>query len=91
VTVSDGQGALCTAPVSAGQCLLTLGASGPRTLTATYTGDASFQASTSATGLPLVVATVVDVPALSDLGLALLAALLALAGLRLQRRRRRAA
>jgi len=53
VTVSDGVDS-CTASVAAGQCSLALTTGGPRTLTATYAGDANFAASTS-TGEPHVV------------------------------------
>jgi plastocyanin len=45
VTVTDGQGASCSAPVSAGQCQLTIAAAGAVTLTATYPGNAQFAAS----------------------------------------------
>lgn len=47
VTVSDGVDS-CTATVAAGQCTLSLGTLGARTLTATYAGDANFNGSTSA-------------------------------------------
>jgi hypothetical protein len=47
VTVSDGGGATCVAPVAAGGCALTLTAAGSRTVTATYAGDGNFQGSTS--------------------------------------------
>ena len=47
VTVSDGT-ISCTATVAAGSCSLTFTSAGPRTLTATYAGDANFQGSTSA-------------------------------------------
>jgi uncharacterized cupin superfamily protein len=47
VTVSDGT-VSCTAIVSAGSCMLTFTTAGPKTLTATYAGDASFNSSPSA-------------------------------------------
>ncbi|HOG45150.1 MAG TPA: Ig-like domain repeat protein [Anaerolineae bacterium] len=47
VTVSDGSDS-CSNTVAAGQCSLTLTTAGDRTLTAGYSGDASFLASTSA-------------------------------------------
>ena len=47
VTVSDGT-ASCTATVPAGACTLTLTGPGTHELTATYSGDADFNASTSA-------------------------------------------
>lgn len=47
VTVTDGTDA-CTATVAAGGCDLVLTTTGSRTLTATYSGDASFGGSTSA-------------------------------------------
>jgi hypothetical protein len=47
VTVSDGENS-CTGTVAAGQCSLALTMVGNRTLTATYTGDASFNGSVSA-------------------------------------------
>jgi Ca2+-binding RTX toxin-like protein len=48
VTVSDGT-ISCTATVLAGQCSLTFNSAGPRSLTATYAGDADFNGSTSPT------------------------------------------
>ena len=47
VTVSDGTQS-CTATVAAGFCTLTFTSAGAKTLTATYDGDANFNASTSA-------------------------------------------
>jgi VCBS repeat-containing protein len=47
VTVSDGADS-CTDTVAAGQCALTSTTIGDKTLTATYTGDANFNGSTSA-------------------------------------------
>ncbi|HEU5102647.1 MAG TPA: Ig-like domain repeat protein, partial [Roseiflexaceae bacterium] len=44
VIVSDGS-AMCTGSVAAGNCSITLGAAGARTLTATYAGDTNFNAS----------------------------------------------
>ncbi len=44
VTVSDGVNS-CTSTVAAGSCSLALATSGPRTLTATYAGDANFNGS----------------------------------------------
>ena len=46
VAVSDGVDS-CTASVAAGSCTLTPGSAGPRTLTATYAGDARFAGATS--------------------------------------------
>ncbi|HEX5041663.1 MAG TPA: Ig-like domain repeat protein [Candidatus Polarisedimenticolaceae bacterium] len=45
VTVSDGAGNSCVAPVSAGSCTLTLSTAGAKTLTASYAGDTSYAAS----------------------------------------------
>ena len=45
VTVSDGAGASCVATLPATSCSLTSATVGSRTLTATYSGDASFSAS----------------------------------------------
>ena len=50
VTVSDGVDA-CTATVATGSCSVSLTTAGARTLTATYAGNANFNASTS-TGQP---------------------------------------
>lgn len=48
VTVGTGiPGESCTAPVAAGQCPITFGAAGERTLTATYAGDATFAGSSA--------------------------------------------
>jgi uncharacterized repeat protein (TIGR01451 family) len=47
VTVTDGTGATCTAPVAAGTCSLTSTTVGVKTITATYAGDANFAGSTS--------------------------------------------
>ena len=41
VTVSDGEGQSCTAPVAAGGCSLTPTGAGDKTLKATYAGDAN--------------------------------------------------
>ncbi len=46
VTVSDGTGNTCTAAVAAGTCSLA-STLGPKTITATYAGDANFGGSTS--------------------------------------------
>ncbi|MBP9109195.1 MAG: VCBS repeat-containing protein [Pyrinomonadaceae bacterium] len=48
VTVADGAGGTCTAPVVAGTCNITSTTIGPKTLVATYTGDANFNGSVSA-------------------------------------------
>jgi len=48
VTVTDTTGASCSGTVAAGNCSLTPKAAGADTLTATYSGDANFSASTSA-------------------------------------------
>ncbi|MDH5284910.1 MAG: Ig-like domain repeat protein, partial [Gemmatimonadota bacterium] len=45
VTVADGSGASCSAPVAALSCSLALPIAGNRTLTATYSGDANFNGS----------------------------------------------
>ncbi|HET9300321.1 MAG TPA: Ig-like domain repeat protein, partial [Candidatus Polarisedimenticolaceae bacterium] len=47
VTVSDGLGASCSAPVAAGTCSLVFPSAGNRSLTASYAGDASFDLSSS--------------------------------------------
>ena len=47
VTVSDGTTS-CTATVAAGQCALAFASTGARSLTASYAGDSTFAASTSA-------------------------------------------
>jgi hypothetical protein len=47
VTVTDGVDS-CTATVAAGSCVITFSTSGPRVVTATYAGDASFASSISA-------------------------------------------
>ncbi|GAB4204932.1 MAG: hypothetical protein OHK0022_30530 [Roseiflexaceae bacterium] len=54
VTVSDGT-ASCSAPVTAGSCVLTFASAGPRTLIASYSGDANFNPSAS-TGTSYTVA-----------------------------------
>jgi uncharacterized repeat protein (TIGR01451 family) len=46
VTVSDGTDS-CTAPVAAGQCALTFGSGGSKSLTATYAGDGNYDGSAS--------------------------------------------
>jgi hypothetical protein len=48
VTVVDGTGGTCTAAVAAGTCNVTSTSAGVKTLVATYSGDASFNGSTSA-------------------------------------------
>ena len=48
VTVSDGAGNTCSATVAAGNCQITIGTAGAKTLTATYAGDANFLTSASA-------------------------------------------
>ncbi len=58
VTVSDGTDS-CTGTVAAGQCTITFTSAGPKTLTATYSGDSDFNGSVSATethtvNIPLV-------------------------------------
>jgi hypothetical protein len=47
VTVRASTGESCSAPVSAGGCILQLATLGPRTVTASYEGDAFFTASAS--------------------------------------------
>src|SRR5437773_242560 len=47
VSVNDGTGASCSAPVAAGGCSLTSTTAGAKTLTATYSGDSNFNTSTS--------------------------------------------
>jgi hypothetical protein len=49
VTVSDGT-ASCTGTVVTGSCSLTSTSAGPKTLTATYAGDANFNGSTTSLG-----------------------------------------
>ena len=51
VIVTDGVD-MCTGTVAAGGCTLTLHTVGPRTLTATYQGDANFLASPASVGEP---------------------------------------
>ncbi len=48
VTVSDGTGGTCTITLPAASCILTSTTAGAKTLTATYSGDANFNGSTSA-------------------------------------------
>lgn len=48
VTVSDGTGGTCSAPVATGTCDLTSTTVGNKTLVATYSGDANFNGSVSA-------------------------------------------
>jgi hypothetical protein len=48
VTVSDGIGDSCTASISLGNCKVTFAAAGTKTVTASYSGDANFNASSSA-------------------------------------------
>jgi uncharacterized repeat protein (TIGR01451 family) len=48
VTVSDGQGATCIGTVTAGKCTLFPNATGIKTLTATYNGNANFNSSSGA-------------------------------------------
>jgi hypothetical protein len=50
VTVSDGTDS-CTGTVAAGNCVITFGSAGPKSLTATYAGDTNFNGSTSAVAL----------------------------------------
>ncbi len=45
VTVTDGDGNSCVGTVAAGSCTLTPTAVGPKTLTASYAGDANFNSS----------------------------------------------
>ena len=70
VTVSDGDGNTCSAPVATGFCNLTSGTAGTKTLSATYPGNSSFVGSSgtashtvntrqTTTGLVCVPATVV--------------------------------
>ena len=54
VVVSDGSGASCSATVADGSCTLTFATAGPRTLTASYAGNADFAGSTSAPAAHLV-------------------------------------
>jgi uncharacterized repeat protein (TIGR01451 family) len=46
VTVSDGTDS-CTAPVATGQCAVTFGSGGSKSLTATYAGDGNYDGSAS--------------------------------------------
>src|SRR5437016_4749327 len=48
VSVNDGTGASCSAPVATGGCSLTSTTAGAKTLTAVYSGDSNFNTSTSA-------------------------------------------
>src|SRR2546425_11139962 len=48
VSVNDGTGASCSAPVATGGCSLTSTTAGAKTLTAVYSGDSTFNTSTSA-------------------------------------------
>jgi len=48
VAVADGAGGTCTAPVAAWTCNITSTTIGPKTLVATYAGDANFNGSLSA-------------------------------------------
>jgi hypothetical protein len=48
VTVTDGDGNSCVGAVAAGSCTLTPTAVGPKTLTASYAGDANFNSSSGA-------------------------------------------
>lgn len=48
VSVSDGSGEGCTAPVGDGQCAFASTSAGSKTLVASYAGDASFSGSSSA-------------------------------------------
>ncbi len=47
VTISDGNGHSCSAPVSAGSCQITFDGSGPTQMSAAYEGDANFNASST--------------------------------------------
>ena len=51
ITVSDGTGGTCVITLPAASCVLTSTTAGAKTLTATYSGDANFNGSTSA-GVP---------------------------------------
>jgi hypothetical protein len=48
VTVNDGAGDACGAPVATGSCVLTIATAGSKTLMGSYSGDANFAASASA-------------------------------------------
>ncbi len=52
VLVGDGSTDSCTGTVAAGQCNLTLNTVGSRSITATYQGDANFNASPASAGAP---------------------------------------
>ena len=73
VTVSDGTDS-CTGTVAAGTCSITFSASGNKTLTATYAGDANFAGSVSAgephvvDRAPTITAILSDVPDPSVVG-----------------------
>jgi hypothetical protein len=45
VTVDEGSGASCSAPLAAGSCVLTSTTAGTKTLTASYSGDANYNGS----------------------------------------------
>jgi hypothetical protein len=88
VTVDDGAGGGCTAPVGAGQCSYVAGAPGPRSVTASYEGDANFLPSQTDEPFGLeIIQPISDIPTLWHGALALFAALLAGAALRMLRAR----
>jgi hypothetical protein len=47
VTVDDGAGASCSAPLAAGSCSLTFASAGARTLSVSYAGNANFNGSST--------------------------------------------
>jgi hypothetical protein len=51
VTVKANTGEDCSAAVSAGSCALTFQTTGPRTVTASYSGDTNFQTSSTVAGV----------------------------------------
>lgn len=76
VTVADGSGATCTAPVAAGFCDLVTLAAGERAFVASYEGDGNFLPSESPPAT-IQVATVLEIPTLGTLALTVLGLLLA--------------
>ena len=72
VTVSDGTDS-CTGTVAAGQCSISFTSAGSKSLTATYSGDANFNGSTSASeshkvGVPTTTTILSDDPEPSVVG-----------------------
>ncbi len=72
VTITDGTGGTCTAPVEAGSCSLTSTSVGIKNLVAAYSGDISFNPSSSAVVLHSVFikisGNIVQAPPMTGLG-----------------------